>query len=116
MKNSKTRLEFKGRCIKQGKATFTPKNVVIVFIIYELDTWSRDLNADFTLKDCLFGAAKLTKNADPEKYTYSGYCIEFNSCSLFSPPNFDLGKNIIIFGVDNSSSVHIDNKNRYFGS
>ena len=26
---------------------------------YELDAWSRDLNTDFTLKDCLFGIVKL---------------------------------------------------------
>ena len=35
-----------------------------------------------------------------------------DSSSLFSMPNFDWGKNVIIFGVDMSSSVHIDNKNR----
>ena len=39
------------------------------------DTWSRNLNPDFTLGDSLFGAAKLTKNADPVKYGYSGYGI-----------------------------------------
>ena len=25
---------------------------------------------DFTLDNCLFGAVKLTKNADPDKYEY----------------------------------------------
>ena len=35
-----------------------------------------------------------------------------DSSSLFSMPNFDWGKNVIIFGIDMSSSVHIDNKNR----
>ena len=34
--------------------------------------------------ETLFGAVKLTKNADPDKYSYSGYGIGFNSCSLFS--------------------------------
>ena len=33
-------------------------------------------NTDFTLKDCLFGTVKITKNADPDKYSYSGYGIE----------------------------------------
>ena len=51
---------------------------------------------------------KLTKNADPDKYSYSGYGIGFNTCLFFSAPNFDLSKNVIIIGVDNSSSVHID--------
>ena len=40
------------------------------FTDYELDTWSQALNSDFTLKDCLFGGVKLTKNADPDKYVY----------------------------------------------
>ena len=38
----------------------------------ELDTWSRDVNMDFKKGDCLFGAVKLTKNADHNKYGYSG--------------------------------------------
>ena len=51
--NSKLRVELKGSCLKQVKVTFTTKNVVNLFIVYELDTWSWDLNTDFTLKDCL---------------------------------------------------------------
>ena len=51
------------------------KNVINLYIIYKLDTWSRNSNTDFTLDNCLFGAVKLTKNADPDKYGYSGYGI-----------------------------------------
>ena len=74
--------------------------------------WPKDLNADFTLKNCLFGAVKLTENADPDKYSYSGYGIWFNSHFFYSIPNFDWGKNAIIFGVDTSSSIHNDIKNK----
>ena len=35
--------------------------------------------------------------------------MDFLLSSLFLNPGFDWGKNIVIFGVDNSSSVHIDN-------
>ena len=87
--NSKIRLRFTGYCLKQDFANFTPNNVVNLFIMYELDRWSQDLNAKFTLKDCLFGNVKITKNVDPNKYSYSGYEIGFDSCSLFSIPNFD---------------------------
>ena len=34
---------------------------VNLYITYELDTWSRDLNPDFALGNCLFGVVKLTK-------------------------------------------------------
>ena len=42
-----------------------------MYISYTLTPWLRSLNTDFTLKNCLFGSANLTKNADPEKYKYS---------------------------------------------
>ena len=59
----------------------------------------------------MFGYVKLIKNTDPYKYSYSGYGNGFDSHSIFSLPNFDWGKNVIIFGVDMSLSVHIDNYN-----
>ena len=52
--NSKNRKEFKGRYLKQQKVTFTTNNVVNLFIVYESDRWSKDSDANFTLKDCLF--------------------------------------------------------------
>ena len=73
-----------------------------MFIFYELDRWSQDWKAVFTLKDCLAGTVKLAKNADLDKYSYSGYGIVFDSRSMFSFPNFDWGKNIAVFGVNNS--------------
>ena len=33
MNNSRIRLEFKGSCLKQGTAPFTPNNVVNSFIV-----------------------------------------------------------------------------------
>ena len=60
----------------------------------------------------LFGGVKLTKNPNPNKHSYSGYGIGFDSSSRFSIPNFDCSKNVIIFGVDMSSSVYANNKNK----
>ena len=53
--------------------------VINFFVFYELDTWSRDLNADFTLNDCLLGNVKLTKNSDTDIYSYFGCGIGFYS-------------------------------------
>ena len=110
LNNSKRKKEFKVSCLKQDKLSFTLRNVVNLFIVYVLDTWSQDLNTDFILKDCLFGAFELTKNADPDKYSYSRHGIWFHSFSPISLPNFHGAKNAIIFGVGNSSSVYIDKK------
>ena len=72
-------------------------NVVNVFIVYELDSWAWDLNTDFTSGGCLVGVVKLTKNADPEKYLYSGYGIGFDTQIEYSLPRGSVGKNAIIF-------------------
>ena len=83
-----------------------------LFYVYKLDVWSRDLNTTFTLGDCLFGAVELTKNVHAHKYPYSGYVIGFNARSQFPLPSGERGKNIVIFGLDNSLSVHVDNRKK----
>ena len=57
------------------------RNLVNLYISYELDTWSRDLNIHFTLDNCLFGAVNLTKNADPDKYGCIDYGTGFDTRS-----------------------------------
>ena len=52
----------------------------------------------------------MTKNAGIDRYRYSGYVIEFDRKSSFSFPGGGFGQNVIIFGVDMSSSAHVDNK------
>ena len=70
------------------------------------------MNTDFTLGNFLFGSVKLTKNADPGKYIYTGYGIGFDLLSKFSLPDSSVGKIVIIFGADMSSFSHIDNKGK----
>ena len=60
----------------------------------------------------MFGAVKLTKNAETDKYKYSGCGIEFNSQSAFSLPDGSIRKNVIISGADMSSSVFTDNRKK----
>ena len=67
---------------------------------------------DPTLKNRLFGAVTLTKNADIDKYRYSGYGIGFDRRGSFSFPGGGYGQNVIIFGADMNSSPHVDNKGR----
>ena len=85
--------------------------MVNVYIVYEI---SKNINiSDYpTLENCLFGAVKLTKNADIDKYGYSGYGIGFDRRSSFSFPGGGFGQNVLIFGVDMSFSAHIDNKKK----
>ena len=73
-------------------------------------------NNDPTLKNCLFGAVTLTKNTDIDKYRYSGYGIEFDRKSSILFPGGGFGQNVLILGVDMSSSSHIDNKKKDISS
>ena len=85
--------------------------MVNIYIVYELGASSSNFS-DPTIKNCLFGAVTLTKNAGIEKYEYSGYGIGFDKRSSFSFPSGGCGQNVLIFGADMSTSIHIDNKKK----
>ena len=89
-----------------------PKKVINLYTSYTLYPWSRYLNTDFTLDNCLFGYVKLTKNADPDRYKFSGYGIRFDSRSEFSLSDGSVGKNVIFFGADMRLYMYIDNKKK----
>ena len=109
--DTKIRVKFTRSCFKQLDHIFTHKKVVNIYIVYELGAYSSH-DSDPTLKNCLFGAVTLTKNADIEKYKYSDYGIGFNRRSSFSFPSAGFGQNVLIFGADMSTSIHIDNKKK----
>ena len=109
--STKIRVKFTGDSLKQPKIPYTHRKVVNIYIVYELGASSPN-NSDTTLKICLFGAVTLTKNADIDKYGYSVYGIGFDRRGSFSFPGGEFGENALIFGVDMSSSAHIDNKKK----
>ena len=108
---NKIRLKISGSCLKQSKLQYTHGTIVNTYIVYELGA-SGSNNNDPTLKICLFGAVTLTKNADIDKYGYSGYGIGFDRRGSFSFPGGGFGQNVLIFGADMSSSTHINNKKK----
>ena len=112
---NKVRVKFTGSCLKQPKISYTHEKVVNTYIIYELGA-STSHDNDPTLKICLFGAVTLAKNANVDKYKNSGYGIGFDRRSSFSFPSSGFVQNLLIFGVDMSSSAHIDNKRKYISS
>ena len=69
---NKIRVKFKGSCLKQSnKISYTYKKMVNIYIVYEINVHTTNYNYP-TLENCLFGAVALTKNADIDKYGYSG--------------------------------------------
>ena len=109
---TKIRVKFSGSCLKQDKITYTHGKIVNIYIVYEINKKDNTIISDPTLENCLFGAVTLTKNADIDKYGYSGYGIGFDRRSSFSFPGGGFGQNVLIFGVDMSSSTKIDNRKK----
>ena len=68
-------------CLKLGSVPVISGNVVNLYILCKLDTWSRNLKTNFMLGNCLVGAVKLTKNVGPGKYGHTGYGIGFDTFS-----------------------------------
>ena len=91
-------------------------NVINIYVVYKLDPISSTRNIDYTIQNALFGAMKITKNTDSSKNNYTGYGLCFDEVGEFGHTvrqgNFDRttnAKNVIIFGVDMSSSIHATN-------
>ena len=59
-----------------------------------------------------FGTVKLAKSTDIDKYKYFRYGIGFDSRGPFLFPSGKFAQNLIIFYVDVSFSVHVDNKKK----
>ena len=54
----------------------------------------------------------MTKNADIDKYGYSGHGIGFDRKSSFLFPRGGIGQNVLIFVEDMSFTPHIDSKKK----
>ena len=99
--------------VPKQEVSYTHGKIVNIYIVHELGASSSHIN-DPALKNCLFGAVTLTESIDIDKYGYSGYGIGFDRRSSFSFPSGRFGQNILICGVDMSSSSHIDNKKKIY--
>ena len=108
---TKTKIKRTGSCLKQSSHILTHKKVVNIYIVYELAACTSH-DSDPKIKNCLFGAETLTKNADIEKYKYSGYGTGLDRRSSFSFQSGRYGQNVLSFGADMSTSTHIDNKKK----
>ena len=114
---------LQGNYFKQNSAVIPNINKVIsigvinIYVVYKLDPISSTRNTDYTIQNALFGTMKITKNTDSSKNNYTGYGLCFDEGGEFvhtvRKGNFDCttnAKNVIIFGVDMSSSVHATNR------
>ena len=92
-------------------------NVNNIYCVYEIQPISSTRDTTFTVKNALFGAMQITKNADTSKYNYKEYGICFNEGGQFGHAIREGGfdhttnaRNVLIFGADMSFSVHAANR------
>ena len=107
----KVRLRFTGNALQQKAFTYSHKKVTNLYVVYEITNFHNIGNYP-TLTNAKFGAVKLTKNADTDKYECFGCGIAFDGKVFYSHPSGGTGRNKIIFGADMSSPVHVDSKGK----
>ena len=88
---TKIRVQFTRSCLRKPNFRFTHKKVVNIYIVYELGASSSHINHP-TIKNGLFGAVTLTKNADIDKYRFSCYGIGLIEDQAFHSQMVDLAK------------------------
>ena len=93
-------------------------NAINIYCVYKLDPIASSRDTSFTIQNALFGAIQITKNAtDYSKNNCKGYGICFDERSQFGHTitedgraHTTNGRNVLIFGVDVSFSVHATNR------
>ena len=116
--NGRMNVYLSGNHFQQNVASIpNSNNVINIYIVYKVTPISSTRNTDYTIQNALFGAMKITKNTDSSKNNYKGYGLCFDEGGEFGHTvkqgNFNRvtnAKNVIIFGVDMSSSVHATNR------
>ena len=99
-----------GNHFQQNKADILNNIGINIYCVYKLDPISSSRDDTFTVQNALFGVMEITKNTDTSKYKYKGCSICFDEGGSFSKGSISNGKNVLIFGVDESSLVHANIK------
>ena len=116
--NDRIYVYLRGNHFQQNKIILPNNiNVINIYCVYKLDPISSTRNTDYTIQIALFGATKITKSTDFSKNNCKRYGLCFDEGIEFGHTvkqgNFSRtanAKNVIIFGVDMSSSVHATNR------
>ena len=114
--NGQLYVSFNGNYFKQDPTTI-PNNVINIYVIYKLDAISSTINTNYIYSKCFIWSYEITKNTDSSKNNYTWYDLCFGVEGAFGHTvrqgNFNRvtnAKNVIIFGVDTSSSIHATNR------
>ena len=109
--NGRMSVRLEGAYFKQMRLLRPNNDIGNIYIVYLIDPISNSRNTDYTVQNTLLGGVKITKNAtDTLKHKYEGYGILFDEGGTFSKGGISNGRDVLIFGVYESSLVHANNK------
>ena len=95
------------------KKSMLKTKILNAYFAYELDAWPRNLLNRFILKYFLFGTTNKVNTSDKAKRVYSSHGTAFAGKGSWSFVN-GIARNVLIFGVDNSSWSHSDKSTSNF--
>ena len=105
-------MHFGGHILNYGSTSKFNGGVTNVYLVYRLNKYKTPELPKYPIVNALFGAIRVDKKggAKPEKWYYHGKGIAIDSAGSFSMGKQGLGRNVIIFGVDNKHSPHPVNR------
>ena len=106
----RAKIKFRGSILQQKTIAYNHEKVVNIYVVYEITNVKYNNNP--IQKNVLFETIKLTKNADIKKYKCSGNGSGFDSQIFYDHPSGGISKDVIIFGVDLSSSTNTANNKK----
>ena len=109
-------MRFNGHRLSYGATSKFNSTVTNVYLVYKLNLYKNVDLPKYPLLNALFGAIKVDKkgSTDPEKWVFTGKGIAIDSDGSYGMGPQGLGRNVILFGVDNTNSKHPVNRPHHF--
>ena len=102
--NGRVTLKFSNSVLVQKNVSALHSNFILnLYIVCEVSTWPRCPTNNVRLTNCLFGT-------DKSKFPDNGRGMPFDG-EGFQSFDHESARNVVIFGVDNISPSHTDNRN-----
>ena len=70
--NGRAIYKFNSVLVKNNFSSLNSNCISNLYIVCKLNTWLGYQTNNFTLKNCLFGTVKLTRNTEKSRFTYNG--------------------------------------------
>ena len=99
--------------VQQTSSSLYGDFILSLYMAYKLSNCPNNTSNNFTIKNCLFSAVKLTTNAVESKFIYNFQEIAFDWTGKWSYGD-DFERIANFFFIDKNSLIQTDNRNNSF--